>query len=564
VALHAIKPFKYSKLSKFFEILKFHTCTESGSGSGSGSHPDDIYETQVFDPQNNPNYKVDHNFGYSEIGELVHDENEGIEEISWRVDSKISKVKKANVDDNKSLKFEYDTMGNRIAKHVYNNNSFLNAHLLKSTYYLRDASGNVMAVYELTSTPANPGNNTLGETSMKVTERHIYGSSRLGMDVQSVELIDQQGPLLDTSQFRILGLKQYEISNHLGNVLSVISDVKLAVTFTDQNNLVSIVGYKAVVISATDYSPFGVGLYDRSWSAPEYRYGFNGKEKDDEFSGDGNSYDFGARIYDGRLGRWLSVDPFSTKYPSIGTYVSMGNTPIHFSDFNGMVLRDVNGNIIFYYSGISEEVTKEGVTYKRYDGYVVADNGDWIAVSFVKLKVTDELEVTTDSKYSYNCHGYSCLDGQFVVTSSQECSNDLIQGECGLDSNQELTTQVNWNICEVRKGDIICLFDKNGVVIHSYIYEGVTASGEFGASSKNGFKPLKEETTLTEVFELYKKQKNPAVSMGFVRKNNEDEQVSADSLAKDRESIVEGTYGCVTFIIPISAVIVKEADATPK
>jgi RHS repeat-associated protein len=190
-----------------------------------------------------------------------------------------------------------------------------------------------MAVYELVHTPADEGNE--GTTSMKVTERHIYGSSRLGMDVQSVELIDQEGPLLDTSQFRILGLKQYEISNHLGNVLSVISDVKLAVTFTDQNNLVSIVGYKAVVISVTDYSPFGVGLYERSWSSPEYRYGFNGKEKDDEFSGEGNSYDFGARIYDGRLGRWLSVDPLMSKYPSLSPYNFVDNSTICSMDGDG-------------------------------------------------------------------------------------------------------------------------------------------------------------------------------------------------------------------------------------
>jgi RHS repeat-associated protein len=47
-----------------------------------------------------------------------------------------------------------------------------------------------------------------------------------------------------------------------------------------------------------------------------YRYGFNGKEKNNEISGEGNSYDFGARIYDPRLGRWLSTDivtkPFIT------------------------------------------------------------------------------------------------------------------------------------------------------------------------------------------------------------------------------------------------------------
>ncbi|MCU7549877.1 hypothetical protein OCK74_12165 [Chitinophagaceae bacterium LB-8] len=40
-----------------------------------------------------------------------------------------------------------------------------------------------------------------------------------------------------------------------------------------------------------------------------YRYGFNGKENDNEVKGDGNSLDFGGRIYDPRLGRWHSTDP---------------------------------------------------------------------------------------------------------------------------------------------------------------------------------------------------------------------------------------------------------------
>jgi RHS repeat-associated protein len=166
---------------------------------------------------------------------------------------------------------------------------------------------------------------------MRVTERHIYGSSRLGMDVQSVELIDQEVALIDSSSFRILGLKQYEISNHLGNVLSVISDVKLAVTFTDQNNLVSIVGYKALVISATDYSPFGVGLYERSWSAPEYRYGFNGMESIDESSFVQSEY----RALDLRICRWLSIDNKAKDYPNNSVYSFALNIPIWFSDFNG-------------------------------------------------------------------------------------------------------------------------------------------------------------------------------------------------------------------------------------
>ncbi|QLH44307.1 MAG: hypothetical protein HWD58_00920 [Bacteroidota bacterium] len=41
----------------------------------------------------------------------------------------------------------------------------------------------------------------------------------------------------------------------------------------------------------------------------DYRFGFNGQEKDNEIKGTGNSLAFEARIYDNRLGRWLSLDP---------------------------------------------------------------------------------------------------------------------------------------------------------------------------------------------------------------------------------------------------------------
>jgi len=58
-----------------------------------------------------------------------------------------------------------------------------------------------------------------------------------------------------------------------------------------------------------DYSTFGQLMPGRSFSSGDYRYGFNGKEKDSEVSGEGNSYDYGFRIYNPRLGKFLSVDP---------------------------------------------------------------------------------------------------------------------------------------------------------------------------------------------------------------------------------------------------------------
>jgi RHS repeat-associated protein len=58
-------------------------------------------------------------------------------------------------------------------------------------------------------------------------------------------------------------------------------------------------------------------------------------EKDDEIKGNGNSYDFGARIYDARLGTWLSVDPLAHKYPGESPYIFAGDNPIFFIDLGG-------------------------------------------------------------------------------------------------------------------------------------------------------------------------------------------------------------------------------------
>lgn len=75
--------------------------------------------------------------------------------------------------------------------------------------------------------------------------------------------------------------------------------------------------------------------------ANRYRYGFNGKENDDEVKGNGNSIDFGARIYDPRLGRFLSLDPMIKKTPNYSPYLFAGNKPITCIDKNGETEWDV-------------------------------------------------------------------------------------------------------------------------------------------------------------------------------------------------------------------------------
>ena len=70
--------------------------------------------------------------------------------------------------------------------------------------------------------------------------------------------------------------------------------------------------------------------------SPHYRYGFNGKENDDEAKGYGNEVDYGARVYDARLGRFLSLDPLYKKYPELTPYQFASNTPLQAVDLDGL------------------------------------------------------------------------------------------------------------------------------------------------------------------------------------------------------------------------------------
>jgi RHS repeat-associated protein len=88
------------------------------------------------------------------------------------------------------------------------------------------------------------------------------------------------------------------------------------------------------ILSFSDYYPFGMQMPGRN-GGEDYRYAFNGMEGDDEIKGSGNSYDFGARMYDARIGRWLSIDPHFGSYPEVSPYAFVANNPIIYVDPDG-------------------------------------------------------------------------------------------------------------------------------------------------------------------------------------------------------------------------------------
>jgi RHS repeat-associated protein len=94
--------------------------------------------------------------------------------------------------------------------------------------------------------------------------------------------------------------------------------------------------------------------------AEEYRFGFNGKEKDNETFGDGNIYDYGFRVYDPRKAKFLSVDPLTKSYPWYTPYQFAGNKPIIAIDLDG--LEELIVTKTTFYVG-NAKVTKIDVTY---------------------------------------------------------------------------------------------------------------------------------------------------------------------------------------------------------
>ena len=89
------------------------------------------------------------------------------------------------------------------------------------------------------------------------------------------------------------------------------------------------------ILLVDEYPSFGMLVPNRHASSDSYRYGFQGQEKDDEIKGEGNSYDFGARMYDSRIGRWFAPDPLEKEFPFVSTYVYALNNPLYFIDEDG-------------------------------------------------------------------------------------------------------------------------------------------------------------------------------------------------------------------------------------
>lgn len=129
---------------------------------------------------------------------------------------------------------------------------------------------------------------------------------------------------------RVLAQKQYEMSNHLGNVLATVLDRRTGVFDEGADTLMY---YEADVVNATLYYPFGMNMMGYSNVEFAYSFGMNTQEKDDEIYGDGNSYSAEFWQYDVRFGRRWNRDVVYKI--DLSDYVAFSNNLIVMIDPSG-------------------------------------------------------------------------------------------------------------------------------------------------------------------------------------------------------------------------------------
>ncbi len=81
-----------------------------------------------------------------------------------------------------------------------------------------------------------------------------------------------------------------------------------------------------------------------------YRYGFNGKEKDKDLNSL-TAYDYGFRIYNPGIGKFLSVDPLTQSYPWYSPFHFAGNQPIVAIDLDGAEPKWLQDALEFFGAG---------------------------------------------------------------------------------------------------------------------------------------------------------------------------------------------------------------------
>jgi len=236
-----------------------------------------------------------------------------------------------------------------------------------------------------------------------------------------------------------------------------------------------------------------------------YRYGFNGQERDSEWKGDGNSYDFVARGYDPRLGRFLSRDPLSKHLSFFTPYQFASNSPILMIDKYGLIAwpstskwtyDDILGFGEFVQAEI-KRITAEAAKLNMTPGTQCDDNvyptvcfdcADFVVTTLIKyahengkvvaFTLADGTTIYSNSTTKFNFKGI----GEIRI----ENVDDFIRVVRGLsDANSILNDMVILENDDVKVGDVMNTGGHTAFVVNDELKPGIEYEG--GMAYTEGF-----------------------------------------------------------------------------
>ena len=244
----------------------------------------------------------------------------------------------------------------------------------------------------------------------------------------------------------------------------------------------------------TSKTPLGMTLPDRSYNAHTYRHGFTGHEKESDLAE--GIYTTEYRLYDARVGRWLSVDPLFEKYVGMSPYNYCAGNPVMMVDPDGKEVGvNVDGETFVYNPTIKEN---------RYSG-----NNEIIGRFVSTLNKMNSTRI-----------------GNKLLKSLHESGNKyIITNQASSKSNTNATVKSKDGV--INKMGVSCkLLDISHELFHSYQYE----KGQGGASIFNEIEAYIFSNRLVNEYN----DKIPYDSHFYENYTNNDNFMYSDDFINDR------------------------------